>query len=94
MLARRTKDLFFGSKANIVQGKACLVSRVESEMARLPGVQVAEQPKATAPEPDTGNDGFFNKIKRMKMERQVQVRLYINCAVILTHHCRSGAAGQ
>jgi hypothetical protein len=75
LLARRTKDLFFGSKANIVQAKACLVARVESEMARLPGVQVAEQPKAAAPEPDTGANGFFDKMKRMKMDRQLQVGL-------------------
>jgi len=73
LLARRTKDLFFGSKANIVQGKACLVARVESEMARLPGVQVAEQLKAAAPGPDTATDGFFNKMKRMKMERKLEV---------------------
>jgi hypothetical protein len=81
--ARRTKDLFFGSKDNVVQGKACLVARVESEMARLPGIQVAEQPKAAEPEPNTGSDGFFAKMKRMKMERQQVRRLEINCVVIL-----------
>jgi hypothetical protein len=86
------KDLFFGSKANIIQGKACLVARVESEMARLPGVQVAEQPKAAAPEPDTATDGFFNKMKRMKMERKLQVE---DLHTLRGYHdCCSGAAGQ
>ena len=62
-------------------------------MARLPGIQVAEQPKTVVPEPDTGAGGFFDKMKRMKVEMQLQVRKTLNTWLYLSHCC-SGGAGQ
>ena len=60
--------------------KACLVGEVEAEMATLPGVTEQLDNAVPVPTVAAATVGFFHEMKRMKVEKELQVsKAWMNC---------------